>query len=37
MYMNDKGELEKVILANKARAEERANRTLKSVYEKIGL
>jgi tryptophanyl-tRNA synthetase len=37
MYMNDRAELEKIILANKARAEERANRTLKSVYEKIGL
>lgn len=36
-YMNDRGELEKIMRANKARAEERANTTLKAVYEKIGL
>ncbi len=35
--MNDRGELEKIMRANKERAEQRANATLKSVYEKIGL
>lgn len=37
MYMSDRGELEKIISMNKIRAEERANKTLKEVYAKIGL
>lgn len=36
-FMNDKGELEKIIQMNKQKANERAEMTLKSAYQKLGL
>lgn len=37
LLMSDKAELERIILSGKERAQERAQQTLKAVYEKIGL
>lgn len=37
LLMSDKAELERIMLSGKERAQERAQKTLKAVYEKIGL